>query len=200
MKEVVLASNNLGKLNELNSILEPLGLRTMPQSSFGVIEAEETGLTFVENAILKARNAAQYTDHPVIADDSGLEVDFLKGEPGIYSARYAGPMAKDPENNQKLMQLMEGVPSKLRGARFRCVLVFMRHSKDPSPIIAQGIWEGQIAERPSGRDGFGYDPLFLIPSLGRTVAELPHNQKNDISHRAQALRVLADQLSGLGLL
>lgn len=200
MRHVVLASNNSGKLKELNSILEPLGFRTIPQSDFGVVEVEETGLTFVENAILKARNAAQYTDNPVIADDSGLEVDFLNGGPGIYSARFAGPMAKDPENIQKLLQLMEGVPSNLRGARFRCVLVFMRHSNDPSPIIAQGVCAGQITECPSGGDGFGYDPLFFLPSLGKTVAELPLNEKNKISHRAQALKALSVQLSGLGLL
>ena len=200
MRHVVLASNNSGKLKELNRILEPLGFRTIPQSECGVVEVEETGLTFVENAILKARNAAQYTDNPVIADDSGLEVDYLNGSPGIYSARFAGPMAKDPENNQKLLQLMAGVPSQLRGARFRCVLVFMRHSNDPSPIIAQGVWAGQITELPSGGDGFGYDPLFFLPSLGKTVAELPLDQKNEISHRGQALKALSAQLSGLGFL
>lgn len=195
-RRIVLATGNPGKLREIRSLLEPLGLTIEPQSEHGVREAEETGLTFVENAILKARNAAHHTRLPAIADDSGLEVDALHGAPGIYSARYAGPDADDVANIARLLEALEGVPAERRGARFRAVLVFLEHAEDPAPVIAEGVWSGQIVEQPTGANGFGYDPLFFVPSEGCTSAELPAETKNRLSHRGQALKRLVTTLGG----
>ncbi len=193
-RRVVLATGNPGKLREIRALLEPLGLTVEAQSEHGVPEAEETGLTFVENAILKARNAARHTGLPAIADDSGLEVDALHGQPGIYSARYAGPDGDDAANNAKLLEALAGVPPEQRGARFRAVVVYLEHAEDPAPIIAQGVWPGRIAEQASGVEGFGYDPLFFVPREGCTSAELPPETKNRLSHRGQALQELGAAL------
>ncbi|MGM0554557.1 MAG: RdgB/HAM1 family non-canonical purine NTP pyrophosphatase [Pseudomonadota bacterium] len=190
IERVVLATGNPGKLREIRALLEPLGVRVEAQSEHAVPEAEETGLTFVENAILKARNAARHTGLPAIADDSGLEVDALHGAPGIYSARYAGPDADDAGNNARLLEALEGVPPERRAARFRAVLVFLEHAEDPAPVIAEGVWPGRIVEQPTGANGFGYDPLFYVPSEGCTSAELPAEAKNRLSHRGQALEKL----------
>ncbi len=186
-RQIVLASGNKGKLKEFNQILGELGVDVLPQSEYQVSDADETGLSFVENAILKARHACQLTGLPALADDSGLEVDALNGAPGIYSARFAGAGATDADNNQKLLQQLEGKPAAERSARFRCVLVFMRHAEDPTPLICQGSWEGQILEQPSGDNGFGYDPLFLVPELNKASAELAPEQKNRLSHRGKAV-------------
>lgn len=194
MKKFVLASGNKGKVREFNEILADLDIEVVPQSEFGVPEVEETGLSFVENAILKARNAAQHTGLPAIADDSGIEVDFLKGAPGIYSARYAGKGAGDEANLQKLLRDMEGVPESDRTARFQCLIVCMRHALDPVPIICQGTWEGRLATAPKGENGFGYDPIFYVPEYRCMSAELPREVKNRLSHRGQALRQLVAAL------
>ncbi|WP_018876744.1 RdgB/HAM1 family non-canonical purine NTP pyrophosphatase [Thioalkalivibrio sp. ALE31] len=193
-RRVVLATGNPGKLREIRALLEPLGLAVEAQSEHAVPEADETGLTFVENAILKARNAARHTGLPAIADDSGLEVDALHGQPGIYSARYAGPDGDDAANNAKLLEALAGVPPEQRGARFRAVVVYLEHAEDPAPIIAQGVWPGRIAEQASGAEGFGYDPLFFVPQEGCTSAELPPETKNRLSHRGQALQELGGAL------
>ncbi|WP_018880975.1 RdgB/HAM1 family non-canonical purine NTP pyrophosphatase [Thioalkalivibrio sp. ALE30] len=193
-RRVVLATGNPGKLREIRALLEPLGLAVEAQSEHAVPEADETGLTFVENAILKARNAARHTGLPAIADDSGLEVDALHGQPGIYSARYAGPDGDDAANNAKLLEALAGVPPEQRGARFRAVVVYLEHAEDPAPIIAQGVWPGRIAEQASGAEGFGYDPLFFVPQEGCTSAELPSETKNRLSHRGQALQELGGAL------
>jgi len=190
MKKVVLASGNKGKVREINQLLAGSGFEVVPQTELGVEEVEETGLTFVENAILKARAAAEQTGLPAIADDSGLEVDFLKGAPGIYSARYAGADASDQENIDKLLVALEGVADPERSARFQCLMVFMRHSSDPTPIICQGTWEGAIATAPQGENGFGYDPVFWVAEHQCTSAELSAEQKNSMSHRGQALQQL----------
>lgn len=195
MKRVVLASGNAGKVREINQILSGLDIEVVPQSDFGVAEVEETGLTFVENAILKARNAAQHTGLPAIADDSGLEVDALKGAPGIYSARYAGPGASDADNNRKMLEALSEVPQNLRSARFQCLMVYMRHGEDPTPLICQGTWNGRILTEPHGENGFGYDPLFYVPTHDCSSAELPAEEKNRLSHRGQALRALLQALS-----
>ncbi|MCW8908332.1 MAG: XTP/dITP diphosphatase [Sedimenticola sp.] len=195
-EQIVLASGNAGKVREINQLLAEQHIRVIPQSEFDTPEAEETGLTFVENAILKARNAARHSGLPAIADDSGIEVDALKGAPGIYSARYAGPACDDEANNQKLLQDLAGVSGKDRSARFQCVLVYLRHAEDPTPLICQGTWEGQILEQPQGDNGFGYDPLFLVPEFGCSSAELSPEQKNALSHRGQALRKLVAALGG----
>lgn len=195
MKKIVLASNNPGKVREFNQLLAGLDLEVVPQSEFGVPEAEETGLTFVENAILKARNAAHYTGLPAIADDSGIEVDALNGAPGIYSARYAGAGASDSENLLKLLLDIKHVPEAARGARFQCLLVFMRHEEDPTPLICQGTWEGSILFAPRGDNGFGYDPVFWVPDQGCSSAELPSDVKNRLSHRGQALHKLLQALT-----
>lgn len=192
---LVLASGNAGKLRELGSVLAHLGMQVLPQSDFGVPEAEESGLSFVENAILKARNAAAHTGLASIADDSGIEVDALNGAPGIYSARYAGPGADDAANNAKLLAALDGVAPSARNARFRSVIVFMRHAEDASPLIAEGCWEGRILEHPRGSAGFGYDPLFLVGGHGVSAAELPAGEKNRLSHRGQALRRLLAALT-----
>ena len=190
MNKIVVASGNKGKIREIEQTLSAYSVSLISQKEFSVEEAEETGLTFVENAIIKARNAAAATDLPAIADDSGLEVDFLAGAPGIYSARFAGENATDQLNNEKLLQeLAEQLPNKPT-ARFQCVLVFMRHANDPTPIICQGSWEGYIVAEPQGDNGFGYDPLFFVPSENKTAAQLPAEVKNKISHRGQALQQL----------
>jgi len=194
MTEIVLASSNTGKVREFNQLLGQLHFTVRPQSEFGVAEAEETGLTFVENAILKARNAAAHTGRPALADDSGLEVDAIDGAPGIYSARYAGPGAGDRANLEKLLQDIEGVPEIQRTARFQCLLVYLRHVNDPTPLICQGTWEGRILFAPRGSNGFGYDPVFYVPTHDCTSAELSPEVKNALSHRGQALRKLAAAL------
>lgn len=186
--QIVLASNNAGKIREIQALLP--GYTIIPQSEIVKTEAEETGLTFVENALLKARHAAQHCHLPVIADDSGLTVDALAGEPGIYSARYAGIGASDKENNDKLLLELAGVPFEERTARFICVIVMIKHAADPIPLIAQGVWEGKIISHPQGANGFGYDPLFWVPSHGCSSAELQPEVKNSLSHRGQALRQL----------
>jgi len=194
MKKVVLASGNRGKVREINQILAGLDFEVVPQTEFDVPEIEETGLTFVENAILKARNAAQHTGLPAIADDSGLEVDALRGAPGIYSARYAGVGAGDEANLQKLLAELKAVPEAERTARFQCLMVFMEHGMDPTPIICQGSWEGRITEAPAGENGFGYDPVFYVPSHECTAAQLSAEEKNRLSHRGQALQLLMQAL------
>jgi XTP/dITP diphosphohydrolase len=190
LKEIVLASSNPGKVREINQLLATLDLHVQPQSDFGVVDAEETGLTFVENAILKARNAAQHTGLPAIADDSGIEVDALNGAPGIYSARFAGEGASDLANLKKLLTEIDGVPEAQRSARFQCLMVFMRNANDPTPLICQGTWEGRILLAARGDNGFGYDPVFYVPTHGCSSAELPAEVKNTLSHRGQALRQL----------
>jgi XTP/dITP diphosphohydrolase len=194
-QRVVLATGNRGKVRELVDLLAGQGIDIAPQSDFGVPDADETGLTFVENAILKARNAAAHTGLPAIADDSGLEVDHLNGAPGIYSSRYAGD-GGSAANNAKLLAALDGVPEDKRSARFRCVLVFLRHADDPTPLICQGTWEGRILTAASGDGGFGYDPLFFVPAEGCSAAELAPARKNAISHRGQALRCLVNALKG----
>jgi XTP/dITP diphosphohydrolase len=190
MKQVVLASSNPGKVREINELLADLALNVVPQSEYGVTDAEETGLTFVENAILKARNAALHTGLPAIADDSGIEVDALNGAPGIYSARYAGTGAGDRANLEKLLAELAGVPEEKRTARFQCLMVYLRHAHDPVPLICQGTWEGRILLAPRGDNGFGYDPVFYVPTHDCSSAELPPEIKNTLSHRGQALRNL----------
>lgn len=193
MSQIVLASGNIGKLRELSQILSPLGLKLIAQSDLNVAEAEETGLSFVENAIIKARNAALITGLPAIADDSGIEVDALHGAPGIYSSRYAGPDASDTDNIQALLTAMKDVPENERTARFQCVVVFMRHAEDPTPLICQGSWQGQILQSPSGDEGFGYDPIFWVTETDCTAAELSPEQKHAISHRGKAMRQFMEE-------
>ncbi len=195
MPKIVLASNNPGKVREIGQMLAELQLEVVPQSTFNIEDAEETGLSFVENAIIKARHAASLAGLPAIADDSGLEVDALKGAPGIYSARYAGPGASDEENLQKLLTELENVPEPQRTARFQCVMVYMRHGQDPTPLICQGTWEGVITTKPRGESGFGYDPVFFVPGHECTSAELAPEVKNQLSHRGQALRLLVEALA-----
>ena len=199
MKKIVLASSNPGKVCEINQLLADLDLQVQPQSEYGVEDAEETGLTFVENAILKARNAAQHTGLPAIADDSGIEVDALNGAPGIYSARFAGAGASDQDNLEKLLTDMQGIPEAGRSARFQCLLVYLRHANDPTPLICQGPWEGRILAEPRGEHGFGYDPVFYVPTHDCSSAELPPQVKNALSHRGQALRKLVSALQDRSL-
>ena len=194
MSKLVLASGNPGKLRELSALLDDLGYELLPQSDFNVAEAEETGTTFVENAIIKARNAAEHTGLPALADDSGIEVDALDGAPGVYSARFAGPGASDTDNNALLVQKLGEIPAERRSARYRAVIVLLRHAADPSPIICEGSWEGQIRLEPAGSGGFGYDPYFYLPELGCTSAELNPEEKNRLSHRGKALRELKAKL------
>jgi len=194
MKDMVLASSNPGKVREINQLLAGLALNVRPQSDFGVIDAEETGLSFVENALIKARHAAETTGLPAIADDSGIEVDALNGAPGIYSARFAGEDASDRDNLEKLLTELRDVPPDLRSARFQCLVVCMRHARDPTPLICQGTWEGRILLEPRGDNGFGYDPVFYVPTHDCSSAELPPVVKNTLSHRGQALRQLVAAL------
>jgi XTP/dITP diphosphohydrolase len=191
---VVIATGNAGKLKELRELLPPPAFEVLPQSQFTSVSVEETGLTFVENAILKARHAAEASGLPAIADDSGLEVDALDGEPGIYSARYAGEGASDEDNLRKLLAALEGKSRAERTARYQCALVYMRSPRDPSPLICQASWEGWITGNRRGSGGFGYDPIFELADRPLTVAELPAAEKNQLSHRGKALRGLLSQL------
>lgn len=190
MKRIVLASSNPGKVREINQLLAGLSIEVVPQSQFGVPDIEETGLSFVENALLKARNAARHTGLPAIADDSGIEVDALNGAPGIYSARYAGVGASDQQNLSKLLSELKDVPQNLRSARFQCLMVYLRHATDPTPLICQGTWNGRILFTAQGVNGFGYDPVFYVPTHDCSSAQLPPEVKNTLSHRGQALRNL----------
>lgn len=189
-QQIVLASGNAGKIREIQAILKDHPI--VPQSQFGVPEADETGTTFIENAIIKARNAAFHAKSPAIADDSGLVVDALNGAPGVISARYAGVGASDEDNLQKVLDDLKGVPEAQRSARFVCVIVFMEHADDPTPVIAQGLWEGRILETPLGENGFGYDPVFWVPSHQCASAQLAPEVKNAISHRGLALKRLTE--------
>lgn len=194
MRKIVLATGNPGKVREFNAVLTGLEVEIVPQSAFAVPEVEETGLSFVENALLKARNAARHTGLPALADDSGLVVDALEGAPGIYSARYAGPEADDRANIAKLLAELGETLAEWRGARFHCALALLRHAADPMPLICQASWEGLITFEPYGDGGFGYDPVFLVPSEAQTAAELDPAVKNRLSHRGQALAQLAQAL------
>ena len=196
-RKLVLASSNPGKLREINQMLAGLGMEVLSQSEFDVPDADETGLSFVENAILKARHAAALTGLPAIADDSGLEVDALKGAPGIYSARFAGPGASDADNVRKLLAELKDVPEAERTARFQCLMVFMAHAEDPTPLICQGSWEGRILFAPQGENGFGYDPVFWVPGEQCSSAELAPELKNRLSHRGQALQKLLEALKSV---
>jgi len=194
MKQLVLASGNPGKLRELSVILDGLGYQLHAQSEFDVAEVPETGTTFVENAIIKARHAAAITGLPAMADDSGIEVDALDGAPGVYSARFSGPNADDAANNALLVEKLAAVPPAQRSARYRAVIVFMRHAGDPSPLICEGSWEGMIQLEPLGDGGFGYDPYFYLPDQGCTSAQLSADEKNRLSHRGAALQELKRKL------
>jgi XTP/dITP diphosphohydrolase len=196
MKTIVLASGNPGKLREFAEILADFHLEVVPQNQFKVPEAEETGLTFVENALIKARNAVQTTGFPAISDDSGIEIDALNGAPGIYSARFAGVGASDEDNNRLMLEKLTGVPDEQRTARYHCVIVYMQSVNDPIPLICQGTWEGRILHEGRGKHGFGYDPFFYVPTHDCSSAELPPDIKNQLSHRGQALRALRTALSG----
>lgn len=194
MQKVVLATGNPGKVNELADLLRDFGIDIVAQTSLGVESAEETGLTFIENAILKARHAAAQTGLPAIADDSGISVDALGGAPGIYSARYAGEDATDEQNLIKLLEAMKNVPDDQRQAQFNCVLVYLRHAEDPTPLVFHGRWHGVITHERKGQGGFGYDPIFYVPELGCTSAELTKAEKQAVSHRGRALTVMLDAL------
>lgn len=190
MQKVVLATGNAGKVRELAHLLAEFGLDVVAQTELGVESAEETGLTFIENAILKARHASAVTGLPAVADDSGLAVDFLGGAPGIYSARYAGVDASDQQNLDKLLVALKDVPQGQRNAQFHCVLVYMRHAEDPTPLVCHGSWAGEIIFAQAGEGGFGYDPIFYVPELSKTAAELSLEEKIAVSHRGQALKLL----------
>ena len=196
MKQLVVASGNAGKLREIGAILAPLGFTVLPQSQFKVPEAEEPHPTFVENALAKARNAALHTGLPALADDSGICVNAFGGAPGVHSARYAGEPKSDERNNAKLVAALSGNPD--RSAYYFAVLVLVRHANDPEPLIAEGRWAGEVVDTPRGANGFGYDPYFLLPDLGKTAAELDPDQKNLVSHRAKALRRLAALITERG--
>jgi len=198
VRRVVLASGNVGKLREMSALLAPLGFELLTQSSLGIHPAAETGTTFLENALIKARHGAKIAQLPAIADDSGIEVDALHGRPGVYSARFAGENASDHDNLQKLLTELHGVPAEFRQARYHCVIVFVRDAHDRDPIVAHGTWEGQIGTQPRGTGGFGYDPIFIPAGLHSTAAQLPPEQKNTLSHRAQALIALIDKLEEIG--
>lgn len=197
LSKIVLASNNAGKAREITEILSAYGISVIPQSDFGVPEIPETGLTFVENALLKARNACHHTGLPALADDSGIEIDALKGAPGIYSARFAGEGATDEINLQKALTELKDVPEEQRGARFQCLMVLLEHENDPTPIMCQGTWEGRILTQPQGDNGFGYDPIFYVPEHQCSSAQLTPEQKNVLSHRGKALKLLAQQIKAL---
>jgi len=190
MSTIVLATGNQGKVNELSHLLAAHNIKIKPQSEFNVGEVAETGTTFIENAIIKARHAAKITGLPAIADDSGLEVDALNGAPGVYSARYAGENASDNDNTDKLLNALENIPNEERSARFHCVLVYMKHEHDPTPIICHGVWEGSIIREKLGEQGFGYDPVFWQEAHQKTSAQLARDLKNSLSHRGQALAKL----------
>lgn len=194
MSKCVLASGNAGKLKELQAVLAPLQIELLTQKSLGIADADETGLSFVENAILKARHACQLSGLPAIADDSGLEVDYLQGAPGIYSARYAGAGATDAANVEKLLAALQDVPDPQRSARFHCVIVYMHHAQDPVPLICHGRWEGKVLHQTVGENGFGYDPVFWVPEQQCSSAQLAPEVKNRISHRGQALQQLLSLL------
>jgi XTP/dITP diphosphohydrolase len=194
MKKIVLASGNRGKLKEFQQLLGNSGFEVLPQSNFDVPDAIEDGLSFVENAIIKARHAAHLTGLPAIADDSGLEVDALNGQPGIYSARFSGENATDQRNNEKLLTDLKDTPEAERTARFQCLLVFLRHENDPTPFICQGTWEGRILFQPDGENGFGYDPLFWLPEQQCSSAQLAPELKNSISHRGKAMKLLLKRI------
>jgi len=193
--QVVLASANPGKLRELAALLGPLGFELKTQAELGVASPPETGTTFLENALLKARHAARITGLPALADDSGIEVDALGGRPGVHSARYAGESASDLDNLIKLLEELRDVPPEKRTARYQCVIVLVRTADDPQPVVATGTWEGTILSVPRGTGGFGYDPIFLPAGMNRSAAELSAEEKNAVSHRAQALRRLVAQLA-----
>ncbi|MCW0391872.1 MULTISPECIES: RdgB/HAM1 family non-canonical purine NTP pyrophosphatase [Xanthomonas] len=193
--KLVLASSNAGKLEELNALLDDVGVELIAQSTLGVSDADETGLTFVENALLKARHAARVTGLPALADDSGICVDALHGAPGLYSARYAGEHGNAQANIDKLLDALRDVPDAQRGAHFYCVLVLLRHAEDPQPLLVEGRWRGRIAHARAGTGGHGYDPVFLDPDHGQTAAEMPLALKNRISHRALALQQLKQRLA-----
>ncbi|MDO8313024.1 MAG: RdgB/HAM1 family non-canonical purine NTP pyrophosphatase [Sideroxyarcus sp.] len=193
MKKLVIASNNPGKLREFQHMLAPLGIEVVTQAQLGIAEAEEPHCTFVENALAKARHVSRESGLPALADDSGICVDALGGAPGVQSARYAGDNPKsDERNNEKLLQDMQGMTD--RRAHYYCVLVLVRHADDPQPVIAEGEWHGEIAHEERGAGGFGYDPMFWLPELGRMSAELSHDEKAQFSHRAKALKVLLEKL------
>ena len=194
--KVVLASSNPGKLSELRALLKPAGLQVVPQDALGVEPPEETGVTFVENALIKARAACAATGLPALADDSGVVVDALGGAPGVRSARYAGDGAGDADNLAMLLEALAGVDPPERGAAFVCAIVYLRHVQDPCPIVCEGVWKGRILEAPRGGGGFGYDPVFFVETLNRTAAELSRAEKNAISHRGQALAQMLDRLGG----
>jgi XTP/dITP diphosphohydrolase len=193
-QQIVLATGNKGKVAELSQMLAPYHYQIVPQTELGVTDADETGLTFIENAILKARHAALATGLPAIADDSGLAVDALGGAPGIYSARYAGEAATDAANITKLLSALQDIPAALRAAQFHCVLVYLRHAEDPTPLVCHGVWHGKITLAPAGNAGFGYDPVFYIAAENCTSAELPPGRKQQLSHRGKALAQLLSQL------
>jgi XTP/dITP diphosphohydrolase len=199
-KQIVLASGNAGKVREINNLLGGYGIEVIPQTEFDVPEAIEDGLSFVENAIIKARNAAQHSGLPAIADDSGIEVDALHHAPGIYSARYAGEGANDQKNNEKMLAELADVADEKRSARYQCVMVYMRDADDPNPLISQGSFEGRILTAPRGEGGFGYDPLFWLEDRQCSAAELSLEEKNKISHRAIALHALVEQLKKAGVI
>lgn len=193
-RKIVLATGNAGKVREMASLLADAGMDVVAQTELGVGSVEETGLTFVENAIIKARHAAKVTGLPAIADDSGISVDYLGGAPGIYSARYAGTDGNDGANIVKLLAALDGVPAAQRQAHFNCVLVYIRHENDPTPIICHGRWAGMIAEQAQGEGGFGYDPVFWLPKLNKTAAQLRPEEKQAMSHRGKALALLSEAL------
>lgn len=199
MKRVVLASSNAGKLREMSALLAPLGLELATQSSLGIHSPPETGTTFIENALIKARHAARAAKLPAISDDSGIEVDALGGRPGVYSARFAGENAGDQDNLHKLLAELHGVHAEFRQARYHCVIVFVRSANDPEPLIAHGKWEGQITTEPRGSGGFGYDPIFQPAGRHGTAAQLSSEEKNKISHRAHALLALVAELREKGI-
>ncbi len=196
MKKIVIASNNPGKLREIGGLLAPLGLEVAPQSAFAIPEADEPHHTFIENALAKARHASRLAGLPALADDSGICAEALGGAPGVYSAHYAGFPKSDARNNEKLIADLRGQAN--RRAHYYCVMVLVRHVDDPEPLIAEGRWFGELVEAPRGGGGFGYDPYFLLPKLGRTAAELAPEEKNRLSHRGQALRRLLAALQEAG--
>jgi XTP/dITP diphosphohydrolase len=196
-KQAVLASGNPGKLREIGAMLAHLDMELVPQSDYAVPDVAETGLSFVENALIKARHAAEHTGLPAIADDSGIEVECLGGAPGIYSSRYAGPEASDQDNLELLLENAFAIDAGKPAARFQCVMVYLEHARDATPVIAEGTWEGYLVREPRGENGFGYDPVFFVPDHGCTSAELAPEVKNRISHRALALGALLDRLAAL---